>query len=343
MLFSLYHLRPPFVVRIAVGIQNVIYTPLIWNLFNVTDPIPVVKRTATAARRVCHRITSFTGKGRAAILQPATSFASAKEFFGLEPVSLIDEARIEAYKTWRLNENKVRDVTLRHDLHSLSKFFRYAITQHWTRVNPIHNVEIPSDEDRVRMHVLTTLEEQQYFKLAAKHRDLHDLRQLMLNQGPRPDEVASLLKTDVDLEHRKMHIRKGKSRAARRKLDLTAESCRILAERMASESPWIFPSSRNPGQHVARLNNAHDRLLNQAKKDGIDLEFVLYDFRHTFATRMAEEGIHLATLAKILGHNSIRIVERYIHPTDEHKKSAMVRYEADQMIRAAAGQSGRPN
>jgi hypothetical protein len=63
---------------------------------------------------------------------------------------------------------------------------------------------------------------------------------------------------------------------------------------------------------------------------------------------MAEEGIDLATLAKILDHNSIRIVERYVHPTDEHKtdehkKTAMVRYESAQMIRAAAGQSAPPN
>jgi site-specific recombinase XerD len=58
---------------------------------------------------------------------------------------------------------------------------------------------------------------------------------------------------------------------------------------------------------------------------------------------MAEEGIDLATLAKILGHNSIRIVERYVHPTDEHKKTAMVRYEAAQMSRTAARQTERPN
>ena len=102
----------------------------------------------------------------------------------------------------------------------------------------------------------------------------------------------------------------------------------------------IEPESR---QHVARVNNAHERLLEQGKKEGIELEFVLYDFRHTFATRMAEEGIDLATLAKILGHSSIRIVERYVHPTDEHKKTAMVRYESAQMIRAAAGLSARHN
>jgi integrase len=87
---------------------------------------------------------------------------------------------------------------------------------------------------------------------------------------------------------------------------------------------------------------AHDRRCAKALKDGTPLDFLLYDFRHTFATRMAQEGIDLATLAKILGHNSIRIVERYVHPTDEHKKSAMIRYEAAQMARAA-GQVERPN
>jgi site-specific recombinase XerD len=56
-----------------------------------------------------------------------------------------------------------------------------------------------------------------------------------------------------------------------------------------------------------------------------------------------EEGIDLATLAKILGHNSIRIVERYVHPTAEHTKSAMLRYQAAQMARAQTAQAERLN
>jgi cytoskeletal protein CcmA (bactofilin family) len=93
----------------------------------------------------------------------AVSLASALVFFGLEVVSMIDEGRIEAYKTWRMNEHGVRDITVRHDLHALSTFFQYAIKQHWTRDNPIRRVEIPSDADAVRMHVLTSQEEKQYF------------------------------------------------------------------------------------------------------------------------------------------------------------------------------------
>ena len=47
---------------------------------------------------------------------------------------------------------------------------------------------------------------------------------------------------------------------------------------------------------------------------------------------MEARGETKATVAAILGHNSIRIVQRYVHPTAEHKRSAMLKY--DQMLKA---------
>jgi len=53
------------------------------------------------------------------------------------------------------------------------------------------------------------------------------------------------------------------------------------------------------------------------------IDFVPYDFRHTFATRIAENGVDLPTLAALLGHDGIRCVQKYVHPTAGHKKEAM--------------------
>jgi hypothetical protein len=57
---------------------------------------------------------------------------------------------------------------------------------------------------------------------------------------------------------------------------------------------------------------------------------------------MAEEGIDLATLAKILGDNSIRIVERYVTRRPNTQR-AMLRYEAAQMARAQTAPAERLN
>jgi len=275
----------------------------------------------------------------------ATSMTSAKELFKKTPVGLISEAEIEIYKTWRSTEHEVRDVTIRHDLHALSIFFKYAMKQRWTRENPIRKVRIPSDADAVRIHVITLEEEREYFKRAAKNQNLYDLAVLMRNQGMRPEEVLSLQKEDVDLEKSQIHISRGKTKAARRTLDLTAESLSVLATRSQKRSIWLFPSDRKSGAHLRRMNNAHETACKETK-DRPALSFVLYDFRHTFATRMAQAGVDLPTLAAILGHSSIRMVEKYVHPTAGHKQTAMKKLEATLPIIdfiQPSPKSGRPN
>jgi integrase len=113
----------------------------------------------------------------------------------------------------------------------------------------------------------------------------------------------------------------------------------LLGRRLAGKSPWIFPSGRKQGKHIGKLNNAHDAILEKAAADGIVLKFVIYDFRHTFATRAAQAGIDLASLAALLGHSSLRVVMKYVHPTAEHQKAAMEKYEEAQQVLAKQGES----
>lgn len=58
---------------------------------------------------------------------------------------------------------------------------------------------------------------------------------------------------------------------------------------------------------------------------------------------MAQAGVDLATLAAILGHNSIRIIERYVHPTAEHQREAMMKYAETMREKEPASGFGKAN
>lgn len=264
-----------------------------------------------------------------------TSMASAKVFFGERPVGELDAGAIEAYKEFRIQEHQVRDITVRHDLHALSVFFRYAKKQRWAQANPVEEVKIPSDRDAVREHVVSAEEEQKYLEAAASlhaiyeagrdnaQPNMRDLAILMLELGARPEELLASRIEDLDFGSGTLSIRGGKTRAARRTLNLTARAMEVLARRAQGTSPWVFPSNRWPGRHITKVQATHDRICREA-----GVSFVIYDFRHTFATRAVAAGIDVPTVAAIMGHNGLRTIYRYVHPTAEQKKLAMERYEA---------------
>lgn len=296
----------------------------------------------------------------------ATSFASLTEKFGRLVVSSIDEAEVDAYKTWRIETHQVQPVTVRHDLHNLSLFFQFAVRRRYCHANPVAGVDIPSDSDANRMYIVTTAEERQYLRYASA--DVRDMATLIINQGCRPEELLATAKRQldartnwVDLENRKLHILRGKTRGARRTLTLTAESCSVFSNRLSGNSVWFFPTpiarrgkhQRGRDTHELKLNNAHDAALKKmhdkicdcsTPTKGASLQkrraitkkwrqcpqtppFVLYDFRHTFATRFAERTKDLPALAAILGHSSLRMVMKYVHPTEQHQAAAMASYE----------------
>jgi integrase len=270
-----------------------------------------------------------------------TSFRSAVEFFGQQAVQDISAADLERYKAYRIVEHGVQQVTLRHDLHALSVFFRkWAIKMGLAKLNPVEQVTIPSDRDAVREHVITADEEDRYFgaayRLHTKHLVSHpaaqpnlaDVARLMLEQGARPEDIMAARQEHFDAKARTLFIAGGKTRAARRTLNLTDASMAILERRGKLAGPWLFPSDRNPGHHLTKLSCTHDRVCVEA-----GVSFVLYDCRHTWATRAIDAGVPVAVVAAILGHSGLRTVHRYVHPTADAQKLAMQNYEAAQKRR----------
>lgn len=60
--------------------------------------------------------------------------------------------------------------------------------------------------------------------------------------------------------------------------------------------------------------------LNEAKIEDINY----HALRHTFATRAIEQDFDIKSLSEILGHSSVKFtLERYVHPSEEHKRKNM--------------------
>ena len=71
-------------------------------------------------------------------------------------------ADIERYSVWRRKKHGVQPITLRHDLDALSKFFQWGVRMNLAPKNPVKDVEKPSTENAVRMHILTAAKARPY-------------------------------------------------------------------------------------------------------------------------------------------------------------------------------------
>jgi integrase len=135
----------------------------------------------------------------------------------------------------------------------------------------------------------------------------------------------------LDLERKTIRIVDGKTEAAKRTLKLRAESMTILASLIQNaEGKYLFSSERDRKRKLSlsTCEKWHNKVLaatgevNGVKMQGV--ECVIYDLRHTFGTRSANAGMSLATLARTLGHSSLRSVMKYVHPSQKDMDEALL-------------------
>jgi integrase len=187
------------------------------------------------------------------------------------------------------------------------------------------------DENNEQTRVLTYDEQKKY--LAAASQPLKDIATLMLETGMRPEEVYRMERKNVHLGEGYVFNPFGKTKAARRKVNLTTEALDLLKRRLAAiKGRCLFPHEKDPDRPMLKANNAHEGAL---RRSGLTA-FRLYDLRHTWATRAAMSGIDLVSLAAMLGHARIQMVLRYAHPTEQHQAEAMKRLEKFNAVQQVA-------
>src|SRR5438874_4357 len=162
------------------------------------------------------------------------------------------------------------------------------------------------------MRIVSYEEERAYMQAADQLS--RDVATIIVECGLRPGEVFQVEGEHVSLSGKYIAIPSGKTRFARRTIPLTNKAYGVLARLWR---PGRLFDGSVPHQVVMRRHKAVCRRL--------AIDFRLYDFRHTYGSRMAMAGVDLMTLRELMGHSSITITQRYCHPTPEQKRAAVAK------------------
>ena len=149
--------------------------------------------------------------------------------------------------------------------------------------------------------------------------DVHDMVVFVLNTGARYSEVTNIQWQDVDLENRTLTL-------YRKKVDnygtlpISDELYAVLRRRQR-KSGYVFPGKRGERTYsMIPLRSAADAAgLNDpavVKRTGCRVSW--HVLRHTFASRMVQNGMSLQKLAVLLGHSDIKMTMVYAHLVPEN-------------------------
>ena len=178
-----------------------------------------------------------------------------------------------------------------------------------------------------------------------------DAATIILGTGMRPGEVYGLRWEFVLLNGSGglIQVSEGKSKAARRLLPMVPDVYGMLKARHEAQGRpaegWVFPSTAKCGhleqgtaktQHSAAIQKANDQTAKKnLEREKLGLKplplplksFEPYVMRHTALTRMAPHCDPF-TLARIAGHSSITITQRYCHPQADAVEAAFMKFAA---------------
>jgi integrase len=234
-------------------------------------------------------------------------------FFGDITLDKVTPESISRYRSKRLADG-VKLQTIRYELIILSHAFNIAVREwQWVRLNPMKFIKMPRQENKIERWL--THEEQE--KVLSHCEDW--LKQLVifdLHTGLRMNELLNLRWQDVDLMRKTAVIIESKNHE-KRTLPLNEVAIEVLRDtsassRIISMEGYVFTRD---GKKIAKheLQYYFKRAVKRAKI----AHCRFHDLRHTFATRLAQSGIDIYKIAKLLGHKDIKTTQRYAHHCPE--------------------------
>lgn len=242
----------------------------------------------------------------------ATSLNRLLPVFGNLAIADITTEAVSDYMDERLKI--VKPATVYQELALMRRMFNVARRQwKWVKDNPVADLSFSVGNSNARDKWLTTEEEKKLLNTATNPKWLRNLLVVALHTGMRRGEILNLIWQNVDFKRRVIRIIKTKN-GEKRTIPMSSTVFNVLKNITVRDiSGRVFPISGSSVRH------AFDKTV---AKTCIE-DFCFHDLRHTFATRLVQNGVDLYKVKELLGHKTIAMTMRYAHHYPESLRSSI--------------------
>lgn len=237
-----------------------------------------------------------------------TSLKHIIPYFGNSILSAVSPKFISQYKILR-NGEKASPASINREIAMLSKAFNIAVKEwEWIKENPV--LKVPKERENNERNRWLTFDEEK--KLAESSPEwLRDIIIFDLNTGLRQSELLSIQWSHVDLIRKTIliqHTKNGKPKT----LPLNRSAISVLEKKLEVRSIKI--DNVFIGSNGLKISSCHlIRAFNKALQNSGIAYCSFHSLRHTFATRLAQNGVDLYKISKLMGHKNVRVTQRYAH------------------------------
>lgn len=224
--------------------------------------------------------------------------------------STISKKQIEAYIIYKVQEN-ISDSQLNQLINCLNCFFIRILKQE----EKVVKLERP--KKKKKLPNVFSLEEIEQLLKACKNLKHKSMLILIYSGGLRRSEVLNLKVDDLHFDRKTLFIKNAKG--GKDRYTFFADVARKhLKEYLLIHKPKYYLFE---GQYGGRYGESSiQKVFDMAKKRAKVLPNVtIHGLRHSFATHLIEQRVPLHVVQELLGHNSIKTTEIYLHISNKFR------------------------
>ena len=222
------------------------------------------------------------------------------------------------YKSAEWESKKLSIATVNKEIAKLKAMLNYAVEEEYLEANPISTLK-PLKGERKIERFLSKDEISRFISNATGY--ILDIFKFNLYTGRRIGEILNLKWEDINWDSGTMNVFNQKLK--KMNYITMSESIKTLLLSRKDKFPSEYIFCNDEGERVKSIRKSFTAVL---KKANIE-KFRIHDMRHTAISHMVMSGMPAFTVARIVGHASVRMIdERYGHLAPDYLKSEMNNY-----------------